>query len=319
MLQRVRALPGVDAAGFINAAPGQGHWEDSSFTIVEHPPLPLGSGETALNRTADPGYFAAMGIPILRGRTFNPGLHLEAANEIIISDSFVRKYFPGEDPLGKHLKTNEHVYTIVGVVGDTRSELGEQPGEMKYFPFAEGRINYGTLIIRSRQDVKQLIRPVSSVILQMDRDLPIADVMTMDELLGKSVLDASFDTILLTGFAALSLLLAAVGLFGVLSYVVAQRTTEIGIRMALGAQRGQVLGRILADGLRPALIGLALGLAASSAAARLLKDMLYETRPLDPWVFAAVAATLLAVAAVACLLPAWRAARTNPMQALRTE
>jgi putative ABC transport system permease protein len=319
MLQRVRALPGVDAAGFINAAPGQGYWEDSSFTILEHPPLPQGSGVTALNRTADPGYFAAMGIPTLRGRTFNPGLRLEAANEIIISDAFVHKYFPGEEPLGKHLKTNERVYTIVGVVGDTRAELGEQPGATKYFPFAEGKVNYGTLIVRSHLDVKQLVHPVSNVIQEMDRDLPIADVMTMDELLGKSVLDASFDTTLLTGFAALSLLLAAVGLFGVLSYVVAQRTTEIGIRMALGAQRGQVLGRMLADGLRPALIGLALGLLVSSQASRVLRDMLYETRPLDPWVFVEVSVTLIAVAAVACLLPAWRAARTNPMQALRTE
>ena len=141
----------------------------------------------------------------------------------------------------------------------------------------------------------------------------------MNQLLGKSMLDQSFNTTLLVGFGALSLLLAAVGLFGVLSYIVAQRTAEIGIRMALGAPRSGVLGRVLLDGLRPAALGLVLGLAASVEAARVLRDMLYETRPLDPWVFAAVAALLLAVAAIACLLPAWRASRVDPIQALRTE
>ena len=126
----------------------------------------------------------------------------------------------------------------------------------------------------------------------MDRDLPVADVLTMNQLLGKSTLDQSFNTTLLTGFAALSLLLAAVGLFGVLSYIAAQRTGEIGIRLALGARREQVLGKMLSDGLRPALIGLALGLAASMEASRLMRDMLYETRPLDPMVFAAVSANV---------------------------
>jgi putative ABC transport system permease protein len=141
----------------------------------------------------------------------------------------------------------------------------------------------------------------------------------MNQLLGKSTLDQSFNTTLLVGFAALSLLLAAVGLFGVLSYIAAQRTGEIGIRLALGAPREHVLGKMLTDGLSPALFGLLLGLAASAAASRLLRTMLYETRPLDPMVFAAVSATLLAVAAIACLVPAWRASRLDPVQALRTE
>jgi len=319
LLERVRSLPGVDAAGLATAVPGQGYWEDSGFTIIEHPPLPLGAGIFALNRTVDAGYFAAMGIPILRGRTFNDSLSLGQANEILVSDGFVKKFFPGEDPLGKHLKTNDRNYTIVGVVGDTRYDIGEAPKEMKYFLYNEGRENYGTLVIRSRSDVERLAIPVHRVIQAMDHDLPVADVLTMNQLLGKSMLDSSFDTTLLTGFASLSLLLAAVGLFGVLSYIVAQRTGEIGIRMALGAPRALVLRALLLDGLRPAVLGLALGLLAAVAATRVLRDMLYETRPLDPWVFAAVTATLLAVAAVACLLPAWRASRVDPIQALRTE
>lgn len=319
LLPRLRAIPGVDAVGLVTAAPGQGYWEDSSFTIVEHPPLPKGTGVWALKRTADSGYFAAMGIPFLRGRTFNDSLRLEQANEIIISSIFAKKYFPGEDPLGKHLKTDEKTYTIVGVVGDTRYSIGELPKEMKYYPLNEGRENYGTLVIRSRGDVEQLALPLQRVIQGMDHDLPVSYVLTMNQLLGKSTLDESFNTALLTGFAALSLILAAVGLFGVLSYMAAQRTGEIGIRLALGAPREHVLGKMLGDGLRPALIGLVLGLGASIEASRLMRDMLYETRPLDPMVFAAVSAMLMIVAALACIVPAWRASRVDPVQALRTE
>ena len=319
LLSRLRAIPGVDAVGLVTAAPGQGYWEDSSFTIVEHPPLPRGTGVWALNRTADPGYFAAMGIPLLRGRTFNDSLRLDQANEIIISNIFAKKYFPGEDPLGKHLQTDEKTYTVVGVVGDTRYAIGELPKEMKYYPLNEGRQNYGTLVIRSQGDVERLALPVQRVIQGMDRDLPVSYVLTMEQMLGKSTLDESFNTALLTGFAALSLILAGVGLFGVLSYMAAQRTAEIGIRLALGAPREHVLGKMLGDGLRPALIGLALGLAASAEASRLMRDMLYETRPLDPIVFAAVSATLIFVAALACIVPAWRASRVDPVQALRTE
>jgi predicted permease len=319
LLERVRALPGVEAAGLVTAVPGQGWWEDSGFTVVEHPPMPKGETNDGLNRWADAGYFASIGIPLLRGRTFNQSLRLDQAREVVISDNLARKFFPGEDPLGKHLQTEAAQYTIVGVVGDTRHYIGEPPMPVKYFSIDSGTENSGTLVIQSRGDVQLLALPVQRVIQEMDHDLPVADVLTMNQLLGKSTVDQSFDTTLLTGFAALSLLLAAVGLFGVLSYMAAQRTGEIGIRMALGAPRAQVMRRILFDGLRPAVIGLVFGLAAGIEASRLLRDMLYETRNLDPIVFAAVAATLLIVAAVACLLPAWRASRVDPMQALRTE
>ena len=190
---------------------------------------------------------------------------------------------------------------------------------MQYYPLSAGLWNNGTLVIRSAHDVEQMALPVQRVVQELDRDLPVSDVLTMDQLLGKSTLDASFDATLLAAFAALSLLLAGVGLFGVLSYIVAQRTSEIGIRIALGAQREQVLRQMLFDGLRPALFGLAFGLAASVGAAQLIRSMLYGTQPLDPAVFAAVAGTLLLVAALACIAPAWRASRLDPMRALRTE
>lgn len=190
---------------------------------------------------------------------------------------------------------------------------------MVYHPPFAGDQNYGTLAIRSRQDVSQLALPVQQVIQGLDRALPVSDVLTMNQLLGQSTLDQSFDATLVTSLAVLSLLLAAAGLFGVLSYIVAQRSGEIGIRIALGAQREQVLRGVLADGLGPAFIGLVLGLAASAATTQFIKSTLYETQPLDLGVFAAVAALLMASAALACMVPAWRAFRLDSMRVLRME
>jgi predicted permease len=321
LLERVRALPGVQAAALVTAVPGQGYFGDIYFTITEHPPLPQGKGLVAIYRYSDPGYFAAMGIPVLRGHTFDDGQVLDRANEAIISESFAQRFFPGEDPIGKHLLVPDHknVNIVVGVVGDTRYAIGDQPRPMQYFPLFLGNQNYGTLVVRAGRDVEQLALPVQRVIQSIDRGLPVSDILTMDQLLGKSTLDQRFDAALITGFAVLSLLLATAGLFGVLSYIVTQRSSEIGIRIALGAQRGQVLGLMLADGLRPALVGLMLALAAGAAVTQSVKAMLYETQPLDPEIFAAVAALLIASAALACLVPAWRASRLDPMRVLRMD
>jgi putative ABC transport system permease protein len=320
LLSRVRALPGVEAATFVSMVPGQGYWGDWGFTIPEHGAQPIGHGDTAIMRYADANYFSTLGIPILRGRTFDGAKRLDKANEVVISESLAKRYYPGEDPIGKHLKLADLApEVIVGVAADTRYLIGEEPGPTQYHALRSGRAKGGTLTIRARRNVESLAMPVQRIINDLDHDLPVSDVLTLDQVVGKSTLNESFNTTLLLAFAMLATLLAAVGLFGVLSYVVAQRTTEIGIRMALGAQRDQVLRRVLFDGMRPALFGLVLGIGGGAAVVRLMRSMLYETQPLDPAVFAVVAAALLLVAALACSVPAWRASRLDPMQALRTE
>jgi putative ABC transport system permease protein len=322
-VDRVRNLPGIQAAGLVNpGVPGDGQGSNDNFTIIEHPPLPPGQSNIANNRWCDAGYFAALGIPLLQGRSFSSNQRPGHSTEIIISESFARQFFPGENPIGKHMTTfNQTGSEIVGIVGDTRIDPGEAPHPMMYFPIfaAPDMIHSSTLVIRSGNDVTQFAVPVQRLLASMDRTLAVSEVLTMDQVLGRNTLEASFDATLLMVFAGLSLLLAAVGLFGVLSYIVAQRMAEIGIRIALGARRAHILRLTLVDGLRPALFGLLLGVAASAGSVKLIQSMLFETRPFDPAVFVAVSATLLVVAALACAMPAWRASRLDPMQALRTE
>jgi len=327
LLARVRALPGVDAASLVRAVPGEGYFGDGGITIVEHPPLPQGQTQLAIVRWADPGYFASLIIPFLRGRTFGSDQRLDGATEAIISAEFARQYFPNEDPIGKHLiGFGRRSYEIVGVVGDTRYELAEPPEPTMYFPIDAGTFsldhadgNGAALVVRAAHDPESFALPIQKVIRQMDRELAVSDVLTMNQIVNKSSLDANFEATLLAAFAGISLLLAAVGLFGVLAYLVTQRRTEIGIRLALGAQREHVLHLMLLDGLAPAFGGAAAGSLLAIAAAQLIRSSLYATKPLDPAVFAGVIGLLFGVATTACLLPAWRASRVQPATVLRSE
>jgi putative ABC transport system permease protein len=321
LIGRVRALPGVQAAGLVSTPPGEGWNGDRMMQVVEHPPLPKREVPDVMVRGAEPGYFSAIQIPLLHGRIFTLDERLQRANVAVISRSGAQILFPGEDPVGKHLRSEEggDVYEVVGIVGDTRWDIAQPIMPTLYWPIYGNDYNSATIVIRSTHDVESLAFPVQRVVSQLDPDLPVSDVTTLREVIGKSTINSEFSSILVAAFSVIALALAAAGLYGVLAYLITQRTNEIGIRIALGAQRDQLLRLMLVDGLRPALLGLALGLMASAGAARLIRSMLYETRPLDPAVFGWVVVALLSVAMLACIAPAWRASRLDPAQALRSE
>ncbi len=323
VIDSVSSLPGVQKAGMVSVLPGHGYGSDDSFVVSEHPPLPPGRVLLALKRFADPGYFAAMQIPFLRGRTFSDPETPDRATSVIISDLFARMFFPDEDPIGKHLRVNltDHdiSYEIVGVVRDTRFSISRPVEPMMYFPLYSGIFGRATIVVRSPRDPSGLALPIQKLIAQMDVDLPVSDVLTMEQLVSGSTINASFTASLILAFAALSLLLAAAGLYGVLSYLVTQRKNEIGVRIVLGAGRMEVLRLMLVDGLRPAAVGLIAGLGVGAFAAGFMRSMLYSVQPLDEAVFLAATILLAFVTCAACIVPAWRASRIEPMAALRSE
>jgi putative ABC transport system permease protein len=324
LLEKLRAMPGVRAVALGSVLPGEGYGGDDVFTIKEHPPVKPGDVlPLAMIRSADPGYFSALQIPLLNGRFFTGDDRAGQPRKVIISNKLARQYFPGEDPVGKSIHVpahNDADYEIVGVVGDTLWHVGEPVIPAMYFPILEGGSDNGmSLAIRTDSDPLAMSVPVQKQFGALDPELPVSHVLTMEQAIGDSLGNARFSATLVLSFAVLSLVLASVGLYGVLSYLMTQRTTELGVRMALGAQRDQVLRMMLFDGLRPAILGLALGSAASAGVTQLIESMLYNTKPLDPTVYVAVTLTLLMVATLACMIPAWRASRLDPMQALRTE
>jgi predicted permease len=326
LLERVRRLPGVRGAALVSAAPGSGLHDDRVFTILEKPApsYTLQYGATTL--TADPQYFSVMQIPLLRGRVFTEHERLDNYHYVVVSKQFVDQFFSGDDPIGKHVRVDWDdsgaIYEIIGEVGDTIYDVTKPVEATMYFPILSGnpdRTSEATIVAWTSIDPLAMSIPIQQQISALEPELPVYNVLTMDQILGKSTATQGFTANLVLAFASLSLLLAAVGLYGVLSYLVTQRVSEIGIRVALGAQREQILSLILFDGLRPAFIGLILGLTASAGTTQLIRSMLYGTEPSDPTVIGAVILTLLLIALFACIFPAWRASRLDPMQALRTE
>ncbi|MEA3007866.1 MAG: hypothetical protein QOI94_3135, partial [Acidobacteriaceae bacterium] len=326
LLERVRRLPGVRGAALVSTAPGAGSVSDRVFTIRERPAPSYILQYHALTLTADPQYFSVMQIPLLRGRVFTEHERLDNDHYIVVSKQFAERYFSGDDPVGKHVQvdwaTKAEVFEILGEVGDTVSDVTRPVQPAMYFPILSGipeQTTEATIVAYTSVDPLAMSMPIQQQISALAPELPVYNALTMDQVLGKTTAGQGFAANLVLAFAASSLLLAAVGLYGVLSYLITQRTPDIGLRIALGAQRAHVLRLVLFDGLRPALLGLILGWAVSAGATQLLRSMLYGTGPLDPATFAAAATLLVAVAALACLIPAWRASRIDPMQALRTE
>jgi predicted permease len=324
LLERVRRLPGVSAAGLVSTAPGAGYDGDYVINIPERPSSNAQIQNTAITRTADPGYFSAMQIPLIAGRFFTGQERLDRDHYMIISKKFADQFFGGESPIGKHVTVGflNRTYEVVGVAGDTVYDVAQPIKAMMYFPILSGipsETSGATLVVRTAADPLSLSIPIQQQFASLDPALPVYDILTMQQILGKSTATQSFSATLVLAFAALSLLLAAIGLYGVLSYLVAQRNREIGIRMALGAQRAEVLRLVLFDGLRPVFLGLVLGLAGGATAASFIRSILYGTSPLDPIVLSVMVASLLLTAVIACVLPAIRASKIEPMQALRIE
>jgi putative ABC transport system permease protein len=266
-----------------------------------------------------------MRIPLLRGRFFSEQDSPSNPNVAIINETLARRYFPNQDPLGRQMKfgfpPNSNVSReIVGVVGDVRDvALSREPGPAMYVPFAQAPLYGGEVVVRSSLSDSSVVAGIRQAVHSIDKDLPVTDVESFPDMLGASVAQERFRTLLLSSFSGMALILAAVGIFGVISYSASQRTREIGIRMALGAQQRSVLRLILGQGTKLALLGLGVGTLAALLLTRWMASLLYGVSATDPLTFGATAIVLFGVAVTACYIPARRAMRVDPMVALRHE
>ena len=327
LLEAAKAVPGVEAAGLTTCPPAGGHCGDWVVNI-EGRTLPPGVLMDALFRSVDPGFFQAAGVPLLRGRTFTEldgkGFDEEhpRLSSVIISESLVKEYFPNEDPIGKHMLIGgiqTVKFQVVGIVGDVLKRPDAKIQPTMYMPILDGDSRGTYLVLRTTIEPHSIVPSIRKAVEQVDRDLPLYQVRTTAEIIDSRVQGRQFSILLLSLFAGLALVLAAVGLYGVLSYTVSQRTGEMGIRMALGASAADVRRLILIQGMKPAMAGVAGGIAGGLIATRLLSSMLFHVSPMDPFTFAAVALVLMVVAVLACSLPAMRATRIDPTIALRRE
>jgi predicted permease len=320
VLSRVRTIPGVSGVGMVTVLPLAGHMMDNTFTIEGHPPPPPGQFLDAVVRGADPDYFQTAGIPLKRGRVFTAFDRLDAAKKAVITESMAAQFFPNEDPIGKRLVgISDKPYEIVGIVGDARQNLALPPEPTMYFPLFEGGYGFAAVVIRAAGDPNSLSLPVQKEMRRIDADLPAVTVRTMDEVASLQTSQTRFGLTLIALFGGLAVVLASMGLYGVLAYSIGQRTNELGIRIALGASGAAIARMVVWQGMKPAAAGVVAGLLLGSAATRLIQSLLFEVKPNDVSVLMAVAAVLSAVALMACFVPAWRATRVDPVVALRAE
>jgi predicted permease len=323
MLDRVRAIPGVRAAGVVNALPITGG-PSTGFVIEGRPAPRLGDEPGADIRVADPGYFPAMGISLLAGRTFTDHDTSTSARVVLINETLARTFWPDENPVGRRITMKDWgpplTGEIVGVVGDVKGNgLDAAVGPMLYWSCTQFGQIFNTMVVRTNDDPLRFTAAVKDGIWSVDKDQPVSRVQTMDQILSDSVARRRLYVVLLGVFAWVALLLAAAGIYGVVSYSVTQRTREIGIRVALGAERVDVLWLIIAQAAKLALTGELLGILVALGITRLMTSLLFGTSAADPLTFASVAILLSAVALAACYIPARRAMRVDPMVALRYE
>ncbi|MGH9865444.1 MAG: FtsX-like permease family protein, partial [Candidatus Acidiferrales bacterium] len=327
LLTRLNSLPGVQAA-MVSDIPLGGNYLSHNFVIDGRPPVPVGDEPEIQSLSVMGDYFRVMQIPIRAGRDFTDMDREGQPLVTIINEAAVKEYFPHQSPLGARVdwarRDGPHKWmTVVGVAADVKHSGLNQPTDPAVFaPYAqsdEAWRRWMSLAIRTRSGSTGLVDEVKKQVWSLDSQIPLSNVQSMDELLAASLAEQRFNMILLGAFAGLALVLAAVGIYGVMAYTVSQRTHEIGIRMALGAQRGDVLRQVVGQGAKLALAGIVIGLAGAVVLTRLMASLLFDVKPTDPLTFAGVAIVLAIVALAACYIPARRAMRVDPMTALRYE
>jgi predicted permease len=319
---RIRSASRAGAVGFVSELPLSGEADDTFFTISEHPPANPNDNNDADIRIIDGDYFGAMRIPLLAGRAFERQDSLDSRKVVIVNEPFVKKFFPHENPIGKHLKMFEGkpeftAREIVGIVGGNKHFALQE--SLRPAMFTPGSFLKMNVVVRSAGDPAMPTTAVRQAIRAIDPDEATSSFRTMGDVVSSSAAGDRFNALLLGAFGGIALLLTAAGIFGVLSYLVTQRTREIGLRVALGAQRSDVLGVIVGHGVRLALLGLSIGVVAAVVVTRWMSSVLFDVKPTDPLTFVAVAAVLGTVAFLASYLPARRAMRVDPMVALRHE
>jgi predicted permease len=291
-----------------------------NFRRTDRPPAPPGQSSSALYRSIDPDYFPVMGIPIVAGRNFTGADREGSLPVIIIGREMARRYWPGENALGKRLTIDGPERTIVGIVGDVRSEYHAAPPQPEmYLPHGQSGDRSLTMVVETDRDPAQILTEARTVVQAFDPKLPLIGPGTMRQLVDDAVAQPRFYLLLASLFAMLAVVLAAVGVYGVVAYLVSQRTREIGVRMALGARAAEVVGLVLWAGLKPALLGSAIGVALAVSGASVMRSLLYEVAPRDTPTVLLVTVLLLATVVVACVIPAVRAIRIPPSHALRAE
>jgi putative ABC transport system permease protein len=321
--ERVRRMPGVVSVGAVTVLPLAGAGMATSFRVEDQPPPAPADRPTADIRMVLPGYFETLGIPLRRGRLL--GEHDEAGSEIrvVINDTLAKRFFTSEDPLGRHLLVSMSGWTraeVVGVVGDVRlASLEADPRPTVYWPVAQFPVSSMALVVRTAGDPLALAGAVRAEVSALDPHQPVTRVRTLERVVSESLVQPRFSALLLGLFAAVAVLLAALGVYGLLADRVAARGRELGLRMALGADRRRILRHVLGQGLALTLAGCVLGLAGGAALSRVLGGLLFRLPPLDAFTFATVPLVLIAAGLLASYLPARRAARLDPMVALRAE
>ena len=332
VLQRVRTLPGVEAAGVVDNIPLDNGGSHQPIAIEGRPTLPMSEQPEVDVRLITPGYMSALHIPILRGRDISDTDLAGRPGVILVSESMARQFWPGADALGKRLTLTFYpgvVREVVGIVGDVKLDGLDQkrPSTALYFPLDQVSMpaNGGwssfpmTLVVRSSSGSAGRVSAVSNAVHEVDREMPLRDIQTMDDLVANSLSQQRFNMLLLGAFAGLALLLAAVGIYSVLSYSVKRGVREIGIRLALGARLADVLRMVVFEGMKPTLLGVAIGTGGALALGRLLSGLIYGVKPTDPLTFVAVAFLLTGIALGASIIPAYRATKVDPLVALRYE